>query len=61
MPTTTTMPGINAVNAKITAPGDVNYSDDELAFMPLYAHLALTPGAAVADPELVIIMRDTLN
>lgn len=48
--------GTNAINARITVPGDVNYSDDELALFPLYAHLALTPGAPAKDLEMVCSM-----
>ena len=36
--------GLNAVNAKITTPGDVNFSDDELAMLPFYTHLVLVGG-----------------
>ena len=45
--------GINAVNAEITVPGGINWSDDELAWFPLYGHLVLTPGAPAKDLELV--------
>jgi hypothetical protein len=44
--------GPNAVNAKITTPGDDNFSDDELLLLPLYTHLTLA-GAASVDPELL--------
>lgn len=33
--------GLNAINAKITTPEDVNFSDDELLLLPFYTHLAL--------------------
>lgn len=39
--------GINARNARITTPGDINYSDDELLMLPYFSHLALTNDAAV--------------
>jgi hypothetical protein len=38
--------GLNARNARITTPGDINYSDDELLMLPYFAHLVLSDNAA---------------
>jgi len=44
--------GANVLNSKITVPDDVNFSDDELAFLPYYTHL-VTADAGALDPQVV--------
>ena len=44
--------GRQAVNARITAPDDENFSDDELLVFPLFGHLVYARGAD-RDPELL--------
>jgi hypothetical protein len=45
--------GINARNAKITTPGDINFSDDELLLLPYFAHLVLSDTAPIKDIDMV--------
>ena len=42
-----------AMNARITALDDINYSDDQLAYLPYYVHLVHSENAADLDPGML--------